>query len=64
MDNLLAMLIILVVVIGLLAGAVFSVRYFTNAITPVNLVEPTPGIQCATMVGGDGVAIDCWQKIN
>ena len=63
MDNLLAILILAVLVIGILAGAVFSVRYFTNAITPVNLVEPTPGVQCATMVGGDGVAIDCW-KLN
>ena len=63
MDNLLAILIIAVIVIGILAVLVFSTRYFTNVTTPVNLVEPTPGIQCATMVGGDGVAIDCW-KIN
>ena len=64
MDNLLAILILAVFGIAIVAGLLFSVRYFTNAITPVNLVEPTPGVQCATMVGGDGVAIDCWQKIN
>lgn len=61
MDNLLAILILAVFGIAIVAGLLFSVRYFTNAITPVNLVEPTPGVQCATMVGGDGVAIDCWQ---
>lgn len=40
---------------------VYGVRLFSNATTPVTLVQPAPGITCATMVTGDGAAIDCWK---
>jgi hypothetical protein len=55
-------------IIGIIAGTILIVgamlyfgRLFSNATTPVTLVQPKPGITCATMVTGDGTAISCWK---
>lgn len=52
---------LLVAGIALLFGAVYGVRSFSDAVTPVRLHTPKPGITCATMVTGDGAAISCWK---
>ena len=48
-----------IVIIGafMLAG-----RWFSNAVTSITLHEVKPGVVCASMVTGDGAAIDCWKE--
>lgn len=48
-------------VLVFIACIVFSMRWFSNAVTPLELREPKPGIECATLVTADGAAIDCWK---
>lgn len=53
-------------IIGLIAVvlvfvAVYAIRLFSNATTPITLHSPAPGISCATMVTSDGAAISCWK---
>ena len=36
-------------------------RQFSSAITTIKVQDVAPGIQCATMITGDGSAIDCWK---
>lgn len=40
---------------------IYAFRLFSNATTPITLHEVTPGVTCASMVTGDGAAIDCWK---
>lgn len=48
--------------IVLVFTVVYGFRLFSNATTPITLHEVKPGITCATMVTGDGAAIDCWKQ--
>lgn len=36
-------------------------RWFSGATIVVKVIEPEPGIHCAKLVSGDGVAVDCWR---
>jgi len=55
---------VFVVALLLIGALIYGMRLFSNATTPVTLVQPAPGITCATMVTGDGAAIDCWKDEN
>lgn len=53
-----------VIILSLIAGIfilVLGFRAFSSATTLIVIKEPKPGIECATMVTGDGAAIDCWE---
>ena len=50
-----------IALIAVLGAIIYGVRLFTNATTPVVVVSPEPGVKCATMTTGDGVAISCWK---
>ncbi len=47
--------------IVVLFSLVYGMRLFSNATTPITVHEVESGIKCATMVTGDGAAIDCWK---
>lgn len=47
--------------VGLVLAMLYGVRLFSNAATPITLHQVKPGVTCATMVTGDGAAIDCWK---
>ena len=49
--------ILTIVLIAFIFGIMYTVRLFSNATT----ANPKPGITCATMVTGEGVAISCWK---
>lgn len=51
---------IVLIIIGMMA-ILYSVRLFTNVSTPITVHQVKPGISCATMTTGDGVAISCWK---
>jgi hypothetical protein len=42
-------------------GVMYAMRLFSNATTPLTLSTPKPGVTCAAMVTGDGVALSCWK---
>lgn len=55
-------------ILGIVIGSIiafliitFVMRAFSSATTLIILKTPKPGIECATMVTGDGAAIDCWK---
>lgn len=48
-------------VVAAIFVAMYAVRMFSNATTPVTIYSPRPGVTCATMVTGDGAAISCWK---
>jgi len=43
-------------------AVVFCIRSFSNATTPVTVIEPVAGVQCVKIVTTDGAAVDCWKK--
>lgn len=62
MKNFLMYSALIVGVITLVALIALGSRYLSNAVTPITVHEVTEDVTCATMVTGDGVAIDCWRK--
>lgn len=38
----------------------FVFRYLNNIAAPTKVFSPTPGVTCAQVVTGDGVALQCW----
>ena len=40
---------------------IYGMRLFNSAATPITVHQVKPDIECATMVTGDGAAIDCWK---
>ena len=61
MKNALATIVAVLVCAALVFGVIWGVRLFSSATVSVVVVEPEPGIKCAKLVAGDGVAIDCWE---
>ncbi len=47
---------------SIVGSAMYMMRLFSNATTPITLHEVAPEVICATMVTADGAAIDCWPK--
>jgi hypothetical protein len=39
----------------------YGMRMFSSVSTPITVHEVSDGVRCATMVTGDGAAIDCWK---
>lgn len=37
----------------------FGFRWFSTAITSIQISEPAPGVRCASIVTGDGAALHC-----
>ena len=48
-------------VLVLIAALMFASRWFSQQVTPINIVEVEPGVKCAQMITSDGAAIDCWK---
>lgn len=58
-DKIIIGLLVLVVAAGLVAF-VYGTKLLNMASTPITVHEVEPGVRCAVMVAGEGVAIDCW----
>ena len=39
----------------------YVMRQFSLAVSPVEVIDVAPGVQCARMVTTDGAAISCWR---
>jgi hypothetical protein len=61
--NFIEVLILASIALIMMAAIVYGTRWFSNATTPVEVIEPVPGVQCVKLVTSDGVAVDCWNKI-
>jgi len=61
MKKLLEMLALGLIAFVIVFAAVYGIRLFSQATTPINLVSPKAGITCATMSTSDGAAISCWK---
>jgi hypothetical protein len=59
-DKMFAALFVITVV-AIVGAALYGMRLFSNATTPITVHEVEPGVKCATMVTTDGAAIDCWK---
>lgn len=61
MKNLLPLITGIVLVLCLIGGIMYGMRWFSNTTTPITIHKVTPNVTCATMVTSDGVAISCWR---
>jgi len=47
----------------ILFSVIYGLRLFSNATTPLIVQQAEENVRCATLITGDGAAIDCW-KVN
>lgn len=50
---------IVVAIVIATAGLLYGLRLFNQAVTPITVHRPEPGIVCVSMVTADGVALSC-----
>lgn len=51
--------VVMLIAVG--TALMYGERILSRVATPLIVHQAEPGIRCATMVTGDGVAIDCWK---
>lgn len=62
MKRVIVNIVLFVVAFVMLFGIiVYLMRLLSNTVTPLTLHTPKPGVTCAAMVTGDGVALSCWK---
>ena len=61
MKTFLMYLAAVVLITAVISAIALGSRYLSNAVTPITVHEVAEGVTCATMVTGDGVAMDCWK---
>lgn len=61
MKQIIPVIVSAAVVVVIVFCAMYTMRLFSNATTPLTLSTPKPGVTCAAMVTGDGAALSCWK---
>lgn len=61
MKDLLIIAAVVAATIAMGVAATYGIRLASNAGTPITVHDVAAGVKCATMMTGDGVAIDCWR---
>ena len=50
-----------IAVVSFVMVMLYMMRLFSLAVSPVEVIDVAPGVQCARMVTTDGAAISCWR---
>ena len=49
------------VVIGLILGGMYFLRFFSAATLHTQLIKPKAGIECVIVSATDSTSVDCWK---
>jgi flagellar basal body-associated protein FliL len=52
-----------VVVIGLILGGMYVMRFFNAATLHTQVIKPKPGIECVVVSAADSTSVDCWNTL-
>ncbi len=52
-----------VIVIGLILGIMYFLRFFSAATLHTQVITPKPGIECVVVSATDSTSVDCWKAL-
>ena len=52
-----------IVVIGLILGGMYVLRFFNAATLHTQIINPKPGIECVVVSASDSTSVDCWKAL-
>lgn len=56
-------IVVVVVVIGLVLGGMYFLRFFSAATLHTQVINPRPGIECVVVSATDSTSVDCWKAL-
>jgi len=62
-DNIISVVIAVVVVIGLILGGMYVLRFFNAATLHTQIITPKAGIECVVVSASDSTSVDCWETL-
>lgn len=62
-ENIIFGVIAVVVVIGLILGGMYLLRFFSAATLHTQVINPKPGIECVVVSATDSTSVDCWKQL-
>ena len=62
-DNIILGVIAVVVVIGLILGGMYVLRFFNSATLHTQIITPKAGIECVVVSASDSTSVDCWETL-
>ncbi len=62
LDTKIGRVVIIILCVVMFFLIVMAFRLFSQATVAHKLYSPRPGVECASLVTGDGVAVDCWRS--
>jgi len=55
--------IAVVVVIGLILGGKYVLRFFNAATLHTQIITPKAGVECVVVSASDSTSVDCWKAL-
>lgn len=52
-----------VIVIGLVLGSIYFLRFLSAATLQTQVITPKPGIECVVVSATDSTSVDCWKAL-
>jgi len=52
-----------VVVVGLILGGMYVLRFFNAATLHTQIITPKAGIECVVVSASDSTSVDCWKAL-
>lgn len=52
-----------VVVVGLILGGMYVLRFFNAATLHTQVINPKSGIECVVVSASDSTSVDCWKAL-
>ena len=62
-DNFVLGLVCVVVVICLILGGMYVLRFFNAATLHTQIITPKEGIECVVVSASDSISTDCWKAL-
>lgn len=55
--------VVLVMLIGLILGVMYVLRFFNAATLHTQIITPKVGVECVVVSAADSTSVDCWKTL-
>lgn len=62
-ENIILGVIGVVVVVGLILGGMYVLRFFNAATLHTQIIKPKAGVECVVVSASDSTSVDCWKAL-
>ena len=62
-DELIFYVLAAVVVIVLILGGMYVLRFFNAATLHTQVINPKPGVECVVVSANESTSVDCWKAL-